>query len=148
MQNQSSSVDPAALAALVRYFETLTRESVSNLPRVYTEDAYFKDPFNEVRGHAAMLKVFEHMFEQVSSPRFIVHSSWTGADGAMLAWDFTFERGGAPMKIRGVSHVRFAPDGRVSFHRDYWDAAEELYAKLPILGGLMRFLARRLRAPL
>jgi steroid Delta-isomerase len=145
---QSIPVDPAALAVLVRYFETLTRESVRELPRYYTEDAYFKDPFNEVSGHAAMLKVFEHMFEQVTSPRFIVHSSWTGTDGAMLAWDFTFKRGGAPMTIRGVSHVRFAPDGRVRFHRDYWDAAEELYAKLPIVGGLMRFLARRLRAPL
>ena len=28
-------------------------------------------------------------------------------------------------------------------HRDYWDAAEELYEKLPILGGLMRWLKRR-----
>jgi hypothetical protein len=27
-------------------------------------------------------------------------------------------------------------------HRDYWDAAEELYEKLPVLGGLMRFLKR------
>jgi steroid Delta-isomerase len=28
-------------------------------------------------------------------------------------------------------------------HRDYWDAAEELYEKLPILGGLMRWLKRQ-----
>ena len=33
--------------------------------------------------------------------------------------------------------------GRVAFHRDYWDAAEELYEKLPGLGGLMRWLKRR-----
>jgi hypothetical protein len=25
---------------------------------------------------------------------------------------------------------------------DYWDAAEELYEKLPVLGGLMRWLKR------
>ena len=25
-------------------------------------------------------------------------------------------------------------------HRDYWDAAEELYEKLPLLGALMRWL--------
>jgi hypothetical protein len=31
----------------------------------------------------------------------------------------------------------------VAYHRDYWDAAEELYEKLPVLGGLMRFLKRR-----
>jgi hypothetical protein len=40
-------------------------------------------------------------------------------------------------------HLRFAPDGRIAMHRDYWDAAEELYEKLPLLGGLMRWLKRR-----
>jgi hypothetical protein len=34
----------------------------------------------------------------------------------------------------------------VADHRDYWDAAEELYEKLPVLGALMRLLKRRLRA--
>jgi len=28
-------------------------------------------------------------------------------------------------------------------HRDYWDAAEELYEKLPWVGGLMRWLKRK-----
>jgi hypothetical protein len=33
----------------------------------------------------------------------------------------------------------------VSFHRDYWDAAEEMYEKLPVVSGLMRWLKRRAR---
>ncbi|MGA0584669.1 MAG: nuclear transport factor 2 family protein, partial [Castellaniella sp.] len=36
--------------------------------------------------------------------------------------------------------------GLVSFHRDYWDAAEELYEKLPVLGRLMRWLRKTLSA--
>ena len=43
-------------------------------------------------------------------------------------------------------HLRFDGAGRVTLHRDYWDAAEELYAKLPLLGCLMRGLARMARA--
>jgi steroid delta-isomerase len=31
-------------------------------------------------------------------------------------------------------------------HRDYWDAAEELYEKLPVLGALMRWLKQARRA--
>jgi steroid Delta-isomerase len=38
----------------------------------------------------------------------------------------------------GASHIRFAADGRVVYHRDYWDPAEDLYGKLPVLGTLMR----------
>jgi steroid delta-isomerase len=48
--------------------------------------------------------------------------------------------------IRGASHLRFDADGKVVWHRDYWDAAEELYAKLPGIGWLMRTLGRRLAA--
>jgi len=44
--------------------------------------------------------------------------------------------------IRVATHVRFASDGRVNFHRDHWDAAEEPYEKLPLLGSLMRALKR------
>jgi hypothetical protein len=46
--------------------------------------------------------------------------------------------------IHGSSHVRFDANGRVIYHRDYWDAANELYAKLPIIGTLMKFLAKKM----
>ncbi|MCA0424309.1 MAG: nuclear transport factor 2 family protein, partial [Proteobacteria bacterium] len=39
--------------------------------------------------------------------------------------------------------LRLAADGRIAEHRDYWDAAEELYEKLPAIGALMRWLKRR-----
>ena len=48
--------------------------------------------------------------------------------------------------LRNLSIV-LVDRGKVVYHRDYWDTAEELYAKLPLLGGLMRFLRRRLQAP-
>jgi hypothetical protein len=46
--------------------------------------------------------------------------------------------------IHGATHLRFAPDGRIAYHRDYWDAANELYAKLPLIGPVMRWLRRKL----
>jgi len=49
--------------------------------------------------------------------------------------------------VRGSSHLKLAADGRIAWHRDYWDAAEELYEKLPVLGSLMRWLRQRLAAP-
>ena len=57
-------------------------------------------------------------------------------------------------EVRGLAEVRrifshmfvslkLTADGLVDFHRDYRDAAEELYEKLPLLGGLMRWLRKR-----
>mgnify|MGYP003402137732 FL=1 len=48
--------------------------------------------------------------------------------------------------MRGVSHLRFDAEGMVNYHRDYWDAAEELYMKLPAVGWLMRGLRRMISA--
>jgi hypothetical protein len=45
--------------------------------------------------------------------------------------------------VRGGSHLKLAADGRISLHRDYWDVAEELYEKLPVVGSLMRWLKRQ-----
>ncbi len=45
--------------------------------------------------------------------------------------------------IHGAALVRFGAHGRVTLHRDYWDAAaEELYEKIPLVGALMRWLCQ------
>lgn len=131
------------LDALIHFYQELTAESLGDLPEFYTDDAWFKDPFNEVRGVQAIQRIFAHMFEQVETPRFIVTEQLADDHSAMLVWEFRYGKGRC---IRGVSHLRFAVDGRVAYHRDYWDAAGELYAKLPVIGALMRGLRRALSA--
>jgi steroid Delta-isomerase len=140
------AVDAAVLARLRQYFESISLLSVRELGTIYAEDAYFKDPFNEVRGVPAIERIFTHMFTQVDAPRFVVHDVVAQDAQAFVTWDFRFRMkrfNPADQVIRGASHLRFDAAGKVVFHRDYWDAAEELYAKLPVLGGLMRFLRRR-----
>jgi len=82
----------------------------------------------------------------VTNPRFRITERWEHERGAALVWDFTFESGGSTRTVRGASHLRLAPDGRIAYHRDYWDVAEELYEKVPLLGTLMRAIKRRLKA--
>lgn len=134
------------LDEIIAWFESLTPRSVERAGEFYTADAYFKDPFNEVRGVEPIRRVFAHMFEQVDEPRFRVTGRWEGADGILLGWDFDFRLGRQSRRIQGMSHLRLAPDGRIASHRDYWDAAGELYETLPFIGALMRFLRRRVAA--
>jgi len=141
-------MNSSALAALVAFYETLSRESVAQISELYAEDAYFKDPFNEVRGVAAIARIFTHMYAQVDAPRFFIGEQLVDEHGALLVWEFSFRpRGwgrGATQVVHGVTQLKFDADGRVVWHRDYWDAAEELYAKLPVIGALMRWLQKRM----
>ena len=84
------------------------------------------------------------MFATTDAPRFVVTDCIEQGEQAMLGWAFHFALRGRALTVRGVTHLRFDADGRVVLHRDYWDAAEELYEKLPVVGGLMRLIKRRL----
>ncbi len=135
------------LQSIKRFYEALCADDIAQLGRHYGEHVYFRDPFNEVRGLAAVQRIFAHMFETLDEPRFVVRDAFGEGEQAFLSWDFSFRRrgGGQEWRIHGSSHLRFAPDGKVIYHRDYWDAAEELWEKLPLLGSLLRYLKAKLR---
>jgi len=133
------------LDRLAHYYETLDRPALARLDQIYAQDAFFKDPFNDVRGLAAIRRIFEHMFDQVDAPRFVVTTRVAQGSEAFLVWEMHFRmkrQARTEQCIRGASHLRFGAGGLVEHHRDYWDAAEELYEKLPLLGSLMRWLKR------
>jgi len=138
-------VTHASVDALVAWFESMTPASLADMERFYAEDAWFKDPFNEVSGVPAIRAIFVRMFEQVEAPRFAITGRVFDGDQGFLVWDMHFRfRGSAqPQTIHGTSHLRLGPDGRVRYHRDYWDTGEELYAKVPGLRLLFRWLRRR-----
>ena len=134
---------------IVERFERLQPADVQTLGEIFTDDARFKDPFNEVQGLAAIQKIFKHMFVALDAPRFVIRDVVVDGDQCFLGWDFLFRMRRFRRDeqcIRGGTHLRLAADGRISEHRDYWDAAEELYEKLPALGALMRWLKRRANA--
>ncbi len=137
----------ARTAALAAYFENLSPVSVAQLPQFYAPDARFKDPFNEVQGLQAVTQVFEHMYQALETPHFVITHSLVDGDQAFLTWDFRFKfkrfDTHTLQTVRGGTHVQFNAQGLISMHRDYWDAAEELYEKLPLLGGVMRWLKAR-----
>ena len=131
---------------IVEAFERLRPEDVERLGEIYSADALFKDPFNEVQGVPAIRQVFSHMFVALREPRFVIRDAVCEGDQCFLSWDFLFRMRrfrSDEQCIRGGSHLRLTAEGRISEHRDYWDVAEELYEKLPMVGGLMRWLKRQ-----
>lgn len=144
------SVDmSAALNRLVDAYVALRPASVAQLGTCYAPDARFRDPFNDVTGVPAIERVFAHMFTQVESPRFEVSARFLSGDQAMLLWTLHFRSarlGPGEHAIRGASHLRFDGAGRVVWHEDHWDPAAQLYGRLPLVGPLLRWLARRFAA--
>jgi steroid delta-isomerase len=138
--------DAEAVARVVTFFERIAPTDVARIGEIYAVEAYFRDPFNEVRGVEAIARVYARMFEQLDDCRFVIAESLAEGRSALLVWDFTFRirrwRPHMVQTIHGATHLKFALDGKVAYHRDYWDAAEELYAKLPLIGPVLRRLRK------
>jgi steroid delta-isomerase len=143
-----------ALARYVTFLESFDKAALARLDAVYAADVHFRDPFNDVRGLAALERVYADMLEQVGDLRFDVHTSaWSGVIDqhpvALLRWTLAgtlHACGDRAWSVDGCSEVRFDDRGLVVAHHDYWDAAGGLYVHLPLVGSLMRWLARRLAA--
>jgi hypothetical protein len=134
---------------LVAYFENLQLGDVARMADFYAADAYFCDPFNEVHNLADIQAIFTDMFAKLQQPRFKILNTYLSDTGVVLLWDFTFKvKIFRPRDyvIHGNSVLQFDAQGKVNYHRDYWDTSSELYAKLPVIGGIFRRLRRAFSA--
>jgi hypothetical protein len=136
-----------ATEKLATFFEALSPQSVSQLNTLYDAQARFKDPFNEVQGLPEIERIFRHMYVALDQPHFVVTGQVVDGSQAFLTWEFRFRfkrfDTTTLQAVRGASHLLFNDQGLVTLHRDYWDAAEELYEKLPVVGAFMRWLKKR-----
>lgn len=135
------------VAEIARFFSSLQPADVQRMAEFYTPDAYFKDPFNEVRGVAEVQRIFSHMYVALDQPHFVVTGQLVDGAQCFLTWNFVFRfkrfDTTSWQTVRGGSHLLLDAQGLIAHHRDYWDAAEELYEKLPGVGSVMRWLKRR-----
>lgn len=136
--------------ALVRYidhFAQLDEATLCDLATLFTPDARFRDPFNDVSGRDAIVVIFRHMFASLRQPRFRIED-WALRDRiAYIHWQFDARLDdGRAIGLSGMSRVVFTSDGLVREHLDYWDAAEQVYMQIPLLGSVLRLIQRKFRA--
>jgi len=139
------------LLQYVEFFENMTLGSLGDLSAVMTDDVQFSDPFNSVLGLNKTRKIFADMFDMLESPRFrVTHAAMTESDPGtgLLRWEMEANQkhNNEPLRIVGMSEIHFAADGRVTRHIDHWDAGQQVYEKLPVIGWLVRKIRKRLEA--
>ena len=127
-----------------RYLETLRPETLPELLKYVSADVHFQDPFNDVHGIDAMAEIFRHMFELVGPVRFTVYQAQAAGRVGLFSWRFEGQLFGKPWVFNGTSVITFDEDGMVIVHIDHWDAAQNFYERLPLIGWLFAWLSRRL----
>ena len=142
-QHESRAVHLAAWVGLFAALERGVLPAREALAACATEEVLFRDPFNEVRGHDAILRVLDHTRRNVKDVKVqTLDTAWSEST-AYLKWEMTGRvRYVGHWSCTGMSEIGFAPDGRIASHVDHWDTATQLYAHLPVVGWLCRRMLR------
>jgi hypothetical protein len=129
-------------------YEKLDRSNIDSVTTLYTDDIVFIDPVQRVEGLAALQRHLRHTYENVSSVHFDYHQPTMAGSEACIRWRmfFTHPRlnGGRELIVPGVSFIRGGD--KITYHEDYYDMGALLYEHVPLLGGAVRFLKRRLQS--
>jgi hypothetical protein len=145
-----SPAERTALERFAGFFSSLAPDRVQQqLDATYHPEVFFNDTLKSVRGLDALRHYLIESAEAVESCRVTIEETTrTDAGEYLIRWRMMicfkrFRRGVDTWSI-GISHLRFAADGRVVYHQDYWNAAEGLYQHLPLIGAAIRWVQRRL----
>jgi outer membrane murein-binding lipoprotein Lpp len=146
----SGQAEKTAISRFETFSGDLSASNITNnLNHVYATNIYFRDPFKEIHG----LADFEAYLLRDSASVAQYNIDWqdvAGSDGDYyFRWVMAVKlkrdsRHKPPSQTCGISEIRFGADGKVIYEQDYFDAGSFLYERLPILGGEIRFIKKRL----
>lgn len=128
-------------------YQHLSKANLYLLDEVYHQDVVFEDAAHRLEGWDALQKYFETLYANVKRCDFIIKEHQQVGDSGFLTWTMNLEhpklQKGTQVQVNGVSHLKFH-EGRVIYHRDYFDLGEMLYENLPVLGAVIKSIKQRL----
>jgi hypothetical protein len=140
-------VTAAALTRFRQFYDQFSASWVARVEELYAPGFHFKDAFHTIDGDFGALRAyFGRVLTALAESRFIVEDTAVGGDGAYVRWRWEWRRKAShPLRVApGVTHLRLADDGRILHHQDLFDAAEGFYEALPVVGGMLRAIKKRI----
>ncbi len=131
------------------FFSNLTNTNTKEEYReFFDENSYFEDPFHKVVGVDTIYKIFENMYQKLHNPRFEIIEHISNENTSYIKWNFYYQIAydSEIFSFVGVSRVVFNHYGIVKEHIDFWDAGNNIYEKIPILGFIIRLIKRKLNS--
>lgn len=144
---------PAEQQAVGRFTGLLTHISDpayirENTTKTYAPDAYLNDTLvtkhgaDEIQAYfldtSAAMQDYKVTIDDVSRSGPDHYVRWT-----MIVSAKALDKG-HPVHSVGISQVRFDAEGKVVLHQDFWDAGENFFGKLPVAGGVISIIRKRL----
>ncbi|MES2476628.1 MAG: nuclear transport factor 2 family protein [Verrucomicrobiota bacterium] len=145
-----SAAEKAALDRFTSFLQGIgdvayVRENAS---KAYANDAWLDDTLVVHRGAAEIEKYFVQTSETMTFYQVFIEDISRSGDNYYIRWTMVFAApalsGGKSVHSVGISQVRFDRGGKVVMHKDFWDSGQNFYAHLPLIGGAVGYVKKRM----
>jgi hypothetical protein len=148
----NSPAEKAAITRVTSFLQGIgnTAYVTENASKVYASDAYFDDTLTVHRSAGEIESYFIKTSQTMTSYQVTIDDVAKSNGNYYIRWTMVFAApalsGGQPVESIGISQVCFNAEGKVTFHQDFWDTGKNFYAHLPVVGGAVGFVKKRLEA--
>ena len=91
---------------------------------------------------------FHATADTMTSYEVTINDTASSGNEHYVRWTMVFSapklNGGKPVHSVGMSHIRLNSAGQVTMHQDFWDSGLNIYGQIPVVGGIVETIRRRL----
>jgi len=114
---------------------------------LYAEELYYSDTFFIANSRADVERHFASLHDGGNEITLEVFDVMQGAQGTYLVWSATnrFSLLGSSVSANsiGITLFQFDREGRITLQQDFWDSAQGFYQHIPVVGGVVQAIRRR-----
>jgi len=134
-------------AQLVKNMNAFNHEgaaAVERIPALYADDIVFHDPIQSVTGLDAFMETNRRMMARAKALEVEVGDVVENGDQIFMSWKMRYvPKMGPPIAIDGATHCRVR-NGKIVYHRDYWDLLGSVLAGVPVVAPIYKMLVKKL----
>ncbi len=139
----------ALLDKFREYYGHFDQYDLNMLGDFYSPDIYFCDPVHEIHGLPELTDYFYQVCAGLIACRFEFVGETLAEESAWFKWVMHYQHPqlnqGESLELTGASYLRFNKDrSLIGAHEDFYDMGSMLYEHVPVLGGGVRWLKKRL----
>ena len=128
-------------------YQAFGSANIADVESLYTTDIYFEDPSHAIQGKPSLMRYFANQFKNLDKCSFKFHSTIANETDIFMTWTMFVNhsklRGGETIRVEGTSYLR-TRNGKIYYHRDYFDMGAMLYEHLPLIGRIIQRIKQRL----
>lgn len=126
------------------YFSQMRFEHQQNLDDIYADHIVFQDPIHEIRGIQNLKAYFAKLNDNLIEGSFQFTEESVVNNKAYLCWEMNVQlkRPKKSITASGISVLTL--EEKIIHQRDYFDAGEMFYENVPLLGGIIRSLKKKI----